>query len=51
MAQVQKLAILQKINHFETDPKSAVINEIQFIIDDQKRNQFEELRDEFLSQS
>ena len=50
MAQEEKARILDKINHFDRDPKSAVIKEIEFIIDEDKMDQFEELREKVHAQ-
>ena len=40
---------MNKINLFERDPKSALLIEIEFIVDDDKRYNFEELREKVLS--
>ena len=40
---------MEKINHFDRDPKLAVIKEIEMIIDNEKRYDFEELKDRFLT--
>ena len=39
---------MDKINHFEKDPNTAIIKEIEFSIDDEKTDQFEELKEKVL---
>ena len=50
MAQEEKLRIMEKINYFDRDPKLALIKEIEFIIDEDKMDEFEELREKVLVQ-
>ena len=42
---------MDKINHFEKDPKTALMTEIEKIVDVEKRYYFEELREKVLSDS
>ena len=51
MAQEEQLRIMDKINHFQRDPKAALLIEIERIVDVEKRYYFEELREKVLSDS
>ena len=43
------MRILNKINHFERDPKAALLIEIEKIVDPEKRDKYEDLREKVLS--
>ena len=49
MAQEDQMRIMSKINLFERDPKAALLTEIEYIIDDEKRYEFELFRQKVLS--
>ena len=51
MAQEEQLRIMDKINHFERDPKVALLIEIDKNLDDEKRGSFEEPREQVLPNS
>ena len=41
---------MEKINLFERDPKSALMKEIEYMIDEDKMHEFEELREKVVVQ-
>ena len=49
MAEDQQLHILNKLYAFDRDPKNALLLEIEQLVDDEKRYDFEELREKVLS--
>ena len=50
MAQEEKLRIMEKINLFEREPKSALMKEIEYMIDEDKMDEFKELREKVVVQ-